>query len=559
MKIYSKHIIFKDVVNTLYHAIKNLGYKVSITDKINQDNEELYILVGVAEFVENIPKNYIVYQFEQTDVLYNKKKNIWFTEKYLKLLHCAQYIWDYSKSNILYLNKHFNIELSKLIYVPLTYSKILDQIPKKKKDIDILFLGSINNRRSIILDKLKLRYNIHIAQNNLWNQERDILVSRSKIVVNIQFYDNGILELPRLSYLLSCGSFIISEYGREVELRDIMSNYLVLCNYDKIIDNIEKYINNDELLNKQKNIYINRWKKNDYSDSIPTKCFKNKEKGINNKKGRIKYYIPINIKSVDFNVSNDGFCTLNLPNIDNSILPNVSIITPTKNRKIFFKLAIYNFNRFIYPKEKLEWIIVDNGLEDLSDILPKDSRIRYIKLDHSKKYPIGYLRNKCIEKSKYDILCYMDDDDVYRPESILSRVKSLIKYKKYGVECVGCTQVGCYNILNKQSVIGTNNPMYLSEASIAHTKSFWFKRNYNNLDTIGEFKHFLQYRQNEIRNIPYQFVMIALNHSKNTTKELRNFKNYDKWVNEHGNHKFSFIDMFDNNVIKLINEIIKNI
>jgi len=119
-----------------------------------------------------------------------------------------------------------------------------------------------------------------------------------------------------------------------------------------------------------------------------------------------------------------------------------------ENRKLFFKLAIYNFNRFIYPREKLEWIIVDNGEENLCDILPIDNRIRYIKLDHSKQYSVAYMRNRCISESKHDIICYMDDDDIYRPESILSRVKSLIKYKNNGIECVGCTQIGCFNIIN---------------------------------------------------------------------------------------------------------------
>ena len=560
MKLYSKHIIFKDIVNVLYHSIKNLGYKVSITDKIIENTAELYILIGVAEFVDNKPKNYIVYQFEQTNILYKNKRDIWFTEKYIDLLQSAQYIWDYSKSNIEYLNQNFNISKNKLIYVPLRYSTILDQFPKKKKDIDILFLGSNNKRRDDLLDILKDKYNLHIANNNLWDQERDILVSRSKIIVNIQFYDNGLLELPRLSYLLSGDSFIVSEWGREISLRKEMSNYIILCPYNKIIDNIDKFLNNEELRLKQQKIFRNNWKQTKYIENIPIKCFDNIEKGFIKKKGKIHYYIPKNIESVEFNVTDDGHCILNLPKIIDDNLPYVSIITPTRNRKLFFKLAIYNFNRFIYPREKLEWIIVDNGEENLCDILPIDNRIRYIKLDHSKQYSVAYMRNRCISESKHDIICYMDDDDIYRPESILSRVKSLIKYKNNGIECVGCTQVGCFNIINGQSVLGTNNQMYLSEASMAHTKSFWLKRCYDNNDKLGEFKHFLLYRQEKILAIPYQFVMIALNHKTNTTGKLRNFKNYSKWIEKHSSDKnFSFFDMFDTDIQIIINEIIKKL
>lgn len=552
MKIYSKHIVFKEIVNSLYHSIKNNGYKISITDKINPNSNELYILIGVNEFIDIIPKTYIVYQFEQTGVTY--QNNSWFTSEYINILKNAMYIWDYSKSNIDYLHKYFNIERKKLIYVPLRYSKILDQFPKNNnKTIDILFIGSINLKRKVLLDKLSLKYNVHIGNNNSWGQERDKLISKSKIVINMQFYENGILELTRISYLLSGGAFIVSECGRESDLEIEMSNYMILCKYNQMEATIDYYLNNETKRIQNHKTFIENWKLTSYDNSIPIECFIEcgSEKGINKKKGRIDYYIPKNIKEVDFNISEDGSCILSLPNIDDEDLPYVSIITPTKNRKIFFDLCIYNFYHFIYPTKKLEWIIIDNGNQDLTTILPNDNRIKYIKL--SGNHSVGYLRNKCIENSKYEIICYMDDDDVYRPESILARVKSLLKYKKDGIECVGCTQVGCFNILNGQSVLGTNNIMYLSEASMAHTKNFWYKRKYNENDYIGEFKHFLLYRQVEIRSIPYQFIMIALNHHSNTTKNLRNVENYKNWIKTHSNHKsFSFFDMFDENVQNII-------
>lgn len=562
MKIYSKHIVFKDIVNMLYHSIKTLGYKVSITDKI-MDTDELYILVGVAEFPANrTPKNYIVYQFEQSGVSYKNSKNKWFTSKYIQLLDSATYIWDYSKSNIEFLKEHLHRK-DTLYYVPLRYSSILDQFPKNKKTIDILFLGSINSRRKTILDRLSLRYNVHIGENNLWGQERDKLISKSKIVLNIQFYENGLLELARLSYLLSGGAFVLSEWGREIGLREEMSSYTLLSTYDHIESLVDTYIHNDILRIETQKTYIENWRKTSYTDVLRSniiKCLENSEKGIRKKKGTIKYYIPESIKSVDFNVSSEGYCTLTLPNIEDRDLPYVSIITPTKNRQVFFKLAIHHFNHFIYPKDKLEWVIVDNGTEPIKHLLPNDSRIKYIPLDNTLHYTIGHMRNKCIENATYDIICYMDDDDVYRPESILARVKSLIKYKKEGVECVGCTQVGCFNIVNGQSVIGTNHSMYLSEASMAHTKNFWLKRMYDNRDLYGEFKHFLLYRQREIRAIPYQYIMIALNHTRNTTGNSRTVINYTEWMTKH-NRKgdFSFYTMFSEEVKKYIMEIIKNL
>ena len=52
-------------------------------------------------------------------------------------------------------------------------------------------------------------------------------------------------------------------------------------------------------------------------------------------------------------------------------LPRVSIITPTYNKRKFFKLAIRNFQKADYPKDKIEWIIVDDGEEEIKDLLSK--------------------------------------------------------------------------------------------------------------------------------------------------------------------------------------------
>ena len=100
--------------------------------------------------------------------------------------------------------------------------------------------------------------------------------------------------------------------------------------------------------------------------------------------------------------------------------------------------------------------------------------------------------------------------------------------------------------------------MYLSEASIAHTKKFWIDRNYDNLDYYGEYKHFLLYRQSKIKSIPYQFIMTALNHKSNTTGNLRNFKNYNEWIIENSNNKnISFYDMFEDNIKEILINILQ--
>ena len=554
MKLYIKHVVFKDIALIIYNYLFNENYNIKITDTIDEDTDELYIILGANNLVSKLPKNYIIYQFEQ-------RHSEWFNKKYISILKKAKFIWDYSIENIKYIQEKYNIK--NIDYIPLKYSLANNYYQKKKnikKDIDILFLGSLNDRRKSILDKLKLKFNVYIGNLNLWDEKRNEILFRSKIVLNINFYENGILELARLSYLLSNRAFIISENGFNKELSKKMSDFMILTNYNNIIDTVNNCLNNYEVYHKKNIVFFNNWKKEEFS--IPDKYFKNESKinynSINHKKKcRKKYrkmtlYYPEKIKKIDYSTI-DGGCILKLPKIKDDELPFISIITPTKNRRNLFSIPIFNIQHFFYPKSKIEWVIVDNGKQDLKNMLPKHLNIKYIKLNCNKKYSIGYLRNICIENCSHDYIVYMDDDDYYPRESVLARVKSLIKYPE--IECVGCSQIGCFNICNGQSVIGTNGDKFLSEASIAHTKNFWLQRKYSNEDEFGEFKHFLMYRQNKIRTIPYQFIIIAINHNKNTTKMLRYYDNYEEWIKNNNNNKFSFLNFFSQDFVDILRKI----
>jgi glycosyltransferase involved in cell wall biosynthesis len=215
---------------------------------------------------------------------------------------------------------------------------------------------------------------------------------------------------------------------------------------------------------------------------------------------------------------------LKLPNIDFDNLPKISIITPTYKRRKIFSMAIRNFENFIYPKEKLEWIIVDDSPEDenVRDLLPRDKRIKFIKMDSGNDpMTIAMKRNIAVSNSSYEYIIHMDDDDYYPPESILSRIKTLIKYKEQGIECVGSTIIGTYNILKNESSMSSDGPISLSEASMGYTKKFWEDRPFDELCERGEHKYFTEQRLNKIIDIPYSFIIIAINHKNNFTEGLR--------------------------------------
>jgi glycosyltransferase involved in cell wall biosynthesis len=228
------------------------------------------------------------------------------------------------------------------------------------------------------------------------------------------------------------------------------------------------------------------------------------------------------------NVDNDGNYVLKLPLIKLNDLPNVSIITPTRNRRKIFSMAIRNFENFIYPKHKLEWIIVDDSIENddidetVRDLIPRDKRIKYIHMNRGDDpMTISMKRNIAVSNSSNDYIIHMDDDDYYPPESILARVKILLKYKDEGIECVGSTLIGTYNIMLNQSSMSSDGPISLSEASMAYTKKFWEARPFDEFCIRGEHKYFTEQRLNKIIDLPYSFILIAVNHKTNFTEHLR--------------------------------------
>jgi hypothetical protein len=69
--------------------------------------------------------------------------------------------------------------------------------------------------------------------------------------------------------------------------------------------------------------------------------------------------------------------------------------------------------------------------------------------------------------------------------------------------------------------MSTDGPISLSEASMAYTKKFWEARGFDEKCLRGEHKAFTEQRLEKIMDIPYSFIIIAINHKTNFSEELR--------------------------------------
>ena len=290
--IYIKHIVFKETAIALYHTISNMGYNCKLVNTMDSNSDNYYLILGAHNYLDQFPKNYIIYQLEQTNIYIidedgNKKEKL-FSNRYILTLMNARQVWDYSLSNIKYLKKHY--KLKNVYHLPVYYTPYLDTMKyhMEERPIDILFYGSINSRREKILTELGKKYKVKVYINNLWDKDRDEMIKKSKIVINIHYYQNAILELHRISYLLSNKCLVISENGRD---SNQFEKITILSSYTNLIKECDKWLSKTDEERKKMALYsyqqfksqfvlsnyVNKLKLDDILDKTETTTSKKKK------------------------------------------------------------------------------------------------------------------------------------------------------------------------------------------------------------------------------------------------------------------------------------------
>jgi hypothetical protein len=206
-------------------------------------------------------------------------------------------------------------------------------------------------------------------------------------------------------------------------------------------------------------------------------------------------------------------------------LPKISVVTLTYNRKKFLDLAFHNILITDYPKDKIEWVIVDDSddpKEQASDKIIKFGRengpltMTYIPLA---KRTIGRKRNVGIFRAENPIILFMDDDDHYPASSFRRRVSFLLTHP-WKPQAAVCTTIACYDLVNGISAV--NTPPWnlglskrVSEATLTFYKSFWEARNFPKVN-MAEGDEFLEGRDSVVE-MPPQQIIVAMSHGSNSS------------------------------------------
>jgi hypothetical protein len=245
------HHLFDDLMLSVAASLRDLGYECSMT--VNEmRSDAINILIGSIMFDEvltssHLTQPYIVYQMEILDDHQGHLKNY---PKYLDFLSRALSVWDYSPRNFEYLKSK---GLKNVVYVPPGYQSACENFSwhESPHEFDLLFIGSLSQRRSAFLESLiKKGYLVGaITENNgAFGEARDQVVANSKIIVNVHCFDDlDVLETVRLSYLLTNHAVVISE----VSDHDPYGGAVGYAPYPELVDYCGKVLEEGENLRKR--------------------------------------------------------------------------------------------------------------------------------------------------------------------------------------------------------------------------------------------------------------------------------------------------------------------
>lgn len=202
----------------------------------------------------------------------------------------------------------------------------------------------------------------------------------------------------------------------------------------------------------------------------------------------------------------------------------VSVVTPTYNRRKFLPSLIECYKSQTYPKEHMEWIVLDDGEDCVKEVFDEAAKsipnLRYIR--QPTKLLIGAKRNILNREAKGEIIVAMDDDDFYFPERVSTVVVNFARNK--GIQLAGSSHIYMYYTDNKKIYsLGPYANNHATNGTMAWRKSYANNHTYDETVTHAEERSFLENYVNPMIQLDPMKVMLVISHSENTfdKKKLR--------------------------------------
>ena len=223
---------FTELAELLFYSLIDLGHLTTLSvNDLFVDSRNILIGVHLLDktFIKSIKSKYsstVILNTEQ----YSGSVEEWKNNIFDWVSNFET--WDYSQENIIHFAKD-GLDHPRLFRIG--YSEKLKRIKKNvNQDIDILFYGSTNERRLVVLNKLK-SLGLNVSSNfGVYGSSRDDLISRAKVVLNLHYFDSKIFEIVRVFYLMINSKAIVGEVGLDSKIDPMYLKGFLSSNYDNL-------------------------------------------------------------------------------------------------------------------------------------------------------------------------------------------------------------------------------------------------------------------------------------------------------------------------------------
>lgn len=203
-----------------------------------------------VQMFDELPDTYIAFQLEQS------VSSRWFTDDYMKKLENSYAILDYSLENIKYLQNK-GLYYNQIFFMPLAYNSCYEEEYVDNNDeYDVVFYGDVNNeRRKKFLNKLSKHFKVKIV-NEVFGEDLYKELNKAKVIVNIHYYENALLETTRLYECLSLNKIVVSETSSDIGLHKNIQecvDFVDIDDIDGMCDRVKYWLNNPDLRIKKIN------------------------------------------------------------------------------------------------------------------------------------------------------------------------------------------------------------------------------------------------------------------------------------------------------------------
>lgn len=206
------------------------------------------------------------------------------------------------------------------------------------------------------------------------------------------------------------------------------------------------------------------------------------------------------------------------------VYPLISVCTPTYNRRPFIPTMFECFKNQTYPRDRIEWIVVDDGTDKIQDLIDESGieNIKYFPIEE--KMTLGAKRNFMHTKSTGSIIVYFDDDDYYPPERISHAVEKLQNNKT--ALCAGASEMYIYfKHIQKMIQCGPYGERHATAGTFAFRKELLDMTKYNETASLAEEKEFLHGYTIPFVQLDPMKTILVFSHEHNTFDKRRMLEN----------------------------------